>query len=115
MTRSLSGGISQQSGAWQARIRAHFDHAQGYDGAATLQRVAARALAGDLARSMADRAEKPLRVLEIGCGTGLLTAQFCGLLPQAHIPVSYTLLRAHETQANLACRLLLVKKTFTHR
>lgn len=85
MTRSLPGGVSPQSGARQAYIRERFDHAQGYDGAATLQRVAARALAGDLARAMADRADMPLRVLEIGCGTGLLTTQLCGLWPQAHI------------------------------
>src|SRR5660398_239227 len=30
--------------------------------------------------------------------------------PQLHIPVSYTHLRAHETKANLVCRLLLEKK-----
>src|SRR5660397_274232 len=31
-------------------------------------------------------------------------------LDHAHIPVSYTHLRAHETKANLVCRLLLEKK-----
>ena len=30
--------------------------------------------------------------------------------PQSHNPVSYTHLRAHETKANLVCRLLLEKK-----
>src|SRR5660397_264073 len=32
------------------------------------------------------------------------------LLENGHTPVSYTHLRAHETKANLVCRLLLEKK-----
>ena len=84
MTRSPSGE-TQPATTRQALIRARFDGARGYDGAATLQRLAARALAGDLARAMAERADTPLRVLEIGCGTGFLTEQLCALWPQSHI------------------------------
>ena len=41
-----------------------------------------------------------------------LNEQFFELVvhPQSIIPVSYTHLRAHETKANLVCRLLLEKK-----
>lgn len=85
MIRSSVGEVSQHTTLRQKQIRDRFNAAQGYEGAATLQRVAARALAGDLARAMADRADTPLRVLEIGCGTGLLSAQLCTLWPQAHI------------------------------
>ncbi|MGE4523136.1 MAG: dethiobiotin synthase [Acetobacter sp.] len=84
MTRSLSAETASAT-TRQALIRARFDGAQGYDGAATLQRIAARALAGDLDRALAERAHTPLRVLEVGCGTGFLTEQLCALWPQAQI------------------------------
>lgn len=65
------------------RIRHSFDRAEGYDGAATVQRLAARHLASRLARSLEGR--KPARILEIGCGTGLLTRQLARLWPEAQI------------------------------
>eukprot|EP00657_Telonema_sp_P-1_P011923 TRINITY_DN774_c0_g1_i2.p1 TRINITY_DN774_c0_g1~~TRINITY_DN774_c0_g1_i2.p1 ORF type:complete len:156 (+),score=69.20 TRINITY_DN774_c0_g1_i2:123-590(+) len=44
----------------------------------------------------------------------LSDSQWAGLIPHleehAHIPVSYTHLRAHETVLDLVCRLLLEKK-----
>src|SRR5660398_337809 len=36
--------------------------------------------------------------------------QICRMLPKIRFPISYTHLRAHETKANLVCRLLLEKK-----
>src|SRR5660397_206618 len=39
---------------------------------------------------------------------GVIGCHTCGVV--AHGPVSYTHLRAHETKANLVCRLLLEKK-----
>ena len=63
------------------RIRRSFDQAEGYDTAATVQRLAARRLAAGLARALNGR--KPARILEIGCGTGLLTAQLAHYWPDA--------------------------------
>ncbi|WP_338331475.1 dethiobiotin synthase [Acetobacter sp. LMG 32666] len=65
------------------QIRSSFDRAAGYDSAATVQRLAARELATRLARSLDGR--KPARILEIGCGTGLLTEQLVHLWPDAQI------------------------------
>ncbi|MDE7546811.1 dethiobiotin synthase [Acetobacter fabarum] len=65
------------------RIRRSFDLAEGYDGAATVQRLAARTLAARLARVLDGR--KPTRILEIGCGTGLLTEQLARNWPEAQI------------------------------
>lgn len=65
------------------RIRHSFDRAEGYDGAATVQRLAAQHLANRLARSLGSA--KPTRILEIGCGTGLLTRQLAQHWPEAQI------------------------------
>lgn len=65
------------------RIRSSFDRAAGYDDAATVQRLAAGRLAAKLAHALDGR--KPDRILEIGCGTGLLTAQLARLWPEAQI------------------------------
>ena len=46
----------------------------------------------------------------IAIGTSLLAARFSNLMDYLQTPVSYTHLRAHETKANLVCRLLLEKK-----
>ena len=44
--------------------------------------------------------------LVIGCMAGGRSARACAMLEQAgYTPVSYTHLRAHETKANLVCRL----------
>lgn len=65
------------------RVRLSFDRAEGYDGAATVQRLAAQRLAAKLAETLKGR--KPQRILEIGCGTGLLTEQLVRLWPDAQI------------------------------
>src|SRR5660398_178334 len=48
---------------------------------------------------------EPFKVVHVIYGLGLEELR-SGL----HLPVSYTHLRAHETKANLVCRLLLEKK-----
>ena len=65
------------------RIRRSFDRAEGYDGAATLQRLAAHNLTARLVRALDGR--KPTRILEIGCGTGLLTELLARNWPEAQI------------------------------
>src|SRR5660397_7934 len=44
------------------------------------------------------------------CGASGVAGGSLLLIPLACSPVSYTHLRAHETKANLVCRLLLEKK-----
>lgn len=65
------------------RIRHSFDRAEGYDSAATVQRLAARQLVDRLARTLGGKT--PERILEIGCGTGLLTEQLAQRWPNAQI------------------------------
>lgn len=56
--------------SWKQAVAQAFDAADGYDRAATIQAVVAQRLADGIAA----RSEAPCRrVLEIGCGTGLLT------------------------------------------
>ncbi len=51
------------------------------------------------------------KILDLGTGAGLPGLLFSILLEKSEIvPVSYTHLRAHETKANIVCRLLLEKK-----
>jgi malonyl-CoA O-methyltransferase len=57
--------------SWKRTVARAFDGAEGYDGAASIQAEAAGRLAAEIARQPLDDAP---RVLEIGCGTGLLTA-----------------------------------------
>ncbi|MDG6095421.1 dethiobiotin synthase [Acetobacter sp. AN02] len=64
-----------------ASVRERFSRASGYDRAASLQACVARNLAAQLERS----GIKPLRILEFGCGTGLLTQHLRRLWPQADI------------------------------
>lgn len=66
-----------------ARICKSFDAAEKYDQAATVQRVAARELFQRIQTSMAGKS--PLRILEIGCGTGLLTEHLHACWPEAEI------------------------------
>src|SRR5660397_281585 len=40
----------------------------------------------------------------------VIATDFDGIIKEGKEPVSYTHLRAHETKANLVCRLLLEKK-----
>ncbi|GAB6855420.1 dethiobiotin synthase [Asaia astilbis] len=65
-------------------IAARFDSAEGYEGAARVQALAATKLADRLAKRYADR-PAPGRILELGCGTGLLTRQLRRLFPDASL------------------------------
>lgn len=56
--------------SWKRTVARAFDGAEGYDGAASVQAEAAGCLAAEIARQPLNDAP---RVLEIGCGTGLLT------------------------------------------
>ncbi|MFT8674828.1 MAG: dethiobiotin synthase [Acetobacter sp.] len=73
------------------RIGASFDKAEGYDTAAIVQRLSARELASDIARRVAGAGPAsapgpaPRRILEIGCGTGLLTRELHAMWPQAEL------------------------------
>src|SRR5660397_259837 len=54
---------------------------------------------------------KPIGGLEDGAGLGSLVSSLeLGPATKGVVSVSYTHLRAHETKANLVCRLLLEKK-----
>lgn len=57
--------------SWKRAVARAFDGAEGYDGAASIQAEAAGRLAAEIARQPLNA--RP-RILEIGCGTGLLTA-----------------------------------------
>ncbi|KXV55293.1 dethiobiotin synthase [Acetobacter tropicalis] len=67
----------------RALVRDRFDRAVGYEGAATMQRVAAQRLFEKLQERMEGRV--PLRILELGCGTGFLTEKLRNAWPQADI------------------------------
>jgi malonyl-CoA O-methyltransferase len=67
----------------KARIAAAFSaRAAAYDSVANVQRRVAARLA---ARIKAALPEPPARILEIGCGTGLLSAHLAALYPQAEL------------------------------
>jgi malonyl-CoA O-methyltransferase len=67
----------------KARIAAAFTRqAEAYDSVATIQREVAQRLARRIARRLP---APPARILEIGCGTGLLSAELAALFPQAEL------------------------------
>ncbi|MCE2563870.1 dethiobiotin synthase [Komagataeibacter sp. FNDCF1] len=66
-----------------ARIAACFDAAHDYEQAARVQRMAAQELARRIGYHHG--MDAPSRILEIGCGTGLLTRELRRLFPKAHI------------------------------
>lgn len=67
----------------KARIAQAFTaQAEAYDEAAALQRLAACRLAERIRKSVA---EPPGRILEIGCGTGFLSAQLAELFPASRL------------------------------
>ncbi|MDT8872356.1 hypothetical protein RAA17_17140 [Komagataeibacter rhaeticus] len=74
-----------------ARIAARFDAADDYEQAARVQRLAAMELARRIGRQYGR--EAPARILEVGCGTGLLTRELRRLFP-APISPQPTLPRA---------------------
>jgi len=59
-----------------------FDNARDYDTSARVQAAAAAELAHSLTRLYADR-PAPARILELGCGTGILTRALRLIFPQA--------------------------------
>lgn len=67
----------------QIRVRDAFDHAVDYEAAATVQRIAAQHLFERLQARLAAR--KPVRILELGCGTGFLTEKLRAAWPDAEI------------------------------
>lgn len=70
---------------WKRAVARAFDRAEDYESAAAIQPVAA----AGLARSIAAETLAPApRVLEIGCGTGLLTRALRETLPDAAMVVS---------------------------
>jgi malonyl-CoA O-methyltransferase len=70
------------SGARKARIARAFSlQAGAYDDVAPVQRLAA----GRLAERIGQRAVPPRRILEIGCGTGFLSARLAGMFPESDL------------------------------
>src|SRR5660398_181653 len=68
--------------------------------------VARPELSGKASVSSRERSRSPLE----RCSVGSLVRISTIIRPTSRISVSYTHLRAHETKANLVCRLLLEKK-----
>ncbi len=84
--------------------------AASYDRFAPLQRLVAGRLAGRVAAAIPDSA-RPVRILEIGCGTGLLTESLRRLLPAATIvatDLSPAMLRVCRARLANDDRLLLL-------
>jgi malonyl-CoA O-methyltransferase len=67
------------------RVQAAFSQAAQYDSAASVQAETARRLALKIA---ARRAVAPERILEIGCGTGLLSQHLAVAFPAAHLTLT---------------------------
>ena len=94
------------------RIRQAFGHAaEHYDDHAGIQRVVAATLAGLLRQQPAGRATEGarLRILEIGCGTGLLTRHLRTLFPDAEIvatDISPEMIAMAQAQADIGARFL---------
>ncbi|MBQ5773972.1 MAG: hypothetical protein IIW09_03965, partial [Acetobacter sp.] len=84
----------EQGNIRNQQIRESFDKAEGYHSAAVAQKVVANRLSDYIARCFADQGltnssflhsesqnSEPQTILEIGCGTGLLTQQIHRLWP----------------------------------
>ena len=71
--------------SWKQAVARAFDGAEGYDGAATIQALVAERLAR---RLEAEPLPPEPRILEIGCGTGLLTAHLRRRLPKGVLVAS---------------------------
>ena len=68
--------------AWKRDLARRFGAAaQSYETQSEVQQKSARALAGYIAAKIQNK--KPLRILEIGCGTGYLTRELLKLYPDA--------------------------------
>ncbi|NVN02409.1 MULTISPECIES: dethiobiotin synthase [Asaia] len=68
----------------RSTIASRFDSADFYEEAARVQAIAASALADRLAALYADR-PAPKRILELGCGTGILTRALRRLFPKGQL------------------------------
>jgi malonyl-CoA O-methyltransferase len=71
--------------SWKQAVARAFDGAEGYDGAAAIQAEVAQRLAR---RIGAEPLAPAPRILEIGCGTGLLTTQLRRRLPNGVLVAS---------------------------
>lgn len=71
--------------SWKQAVARAFDGAEDYDRAAAIQAQVAEGLARRIAEEPLARAP---RILEIGCGTGLLTAALCRRLDPGHLVAS---------------------------
>lgn len=78
---------------WKQTVARAFDGAEGYDGAAKIQAV----VAARLAARIAAESSSARRILEVGCGTGLLTAAL-------HRPASDGLLLATDIAPGMILR-----------
>lgn len=75
--------------SYKQQVAEHFGKADSYDEFAFIQKAVARKLAESIkALNLSDTQEKPLSILEIGCGTGLLTEHLLVLFPKAHITLT---------------------------
>jgi len=67
------------------RVRDAFSQAEHYDSAATVQAETARRLASRIAGHLR---VCPASILEIGCGTGLLSLELAAAFPEAHLTLT---------------------------
>ncbi len=72
-----------------SRVRRNFSRgASSYDAAASFQSSVAGSLAAMLSAELHGRHGEPLKILELGCGTGLLSSRILKLLPSASLLAS---------------------------
>lgn len=69
------------------KIIKSFDHADSYEQSAKIQKIVVKRLVATLKKLDFD-ADKPLLILEIGCGTGLLTQYLLELYPEAKFVIT---------------------------
>lgn len=70
---------------YKEKIIKAFDQAQDYDQFAVIQKIVAKRLADKIANLYESHTvSKPMTILEIGCGTGLLTHYLLRLFPEAN-------------------------------
>lgn len=73
--------------SYKQKIIESFDHAVSYEQSAHIQKIVAKRLISFIKNLDID-IKKPLSILEIGCGTGLLTQYLLKLFPQARFIIT---------------------------
>lgn len=96
------------------QIMDHFNKAENYHSAAVVQRIVAHRLSEHIAQYFADYNHKPQTILELGCGTGLLTYNICHLWPQASIVATDYAPRMLE-RAQIMVQTMALKNVHFHR